>query len=72
MSVFILNFIPCSNCACSLILFFLKNVAGETSFPRWLNADGTGSLDVKPEKGKVSFVMDHVHRDNQPCIFSMH
>ena len=26
---------------------------GQTSFPRWRNAETTGSLDVKPEKGKA-------------------
>ncbi|KAL7467426.1 hypothetical protein ACHAXS_007665 [Conticribra weissflogii] len=37
------------------VLLYLNDVeeGGETSFPRWMNAETTGSLDVKPEKGKV-------------------
>lgn len=29
-------------------------VGGETSFPRYANADTSGPLKVQPEKGKVS------------------
>lgn len=38
------------------VLLYLNDVeeGGETSFPRWMNAETMGSLDVKPEKGKVS------------------
>ncbi|KAL3774400.1 hypothetical protein HJC23_000585 [Cyclotella cryptica] len=37
------------------VLLYLNDVeqGGETSFPRWLNAETTGGLDVKPEKGKA-------------------
>ena len=37
------------------ILFYLNDgmVAGETSFPRWMNADSNGQLMVKPETGKA-------------------
>eukprot|EP00804_Cyclotella_cryptica_P001071 CCRYP_008370-RA/>CCRYP_008370-RA protein AED:0.43 eAED:0.43 QI:0/-1/0/1/-1/1/1/0/110 len=37
------------------VLLYLNDVeqGGETSFPRWLNAETAGGLDVKPEKGKA-------------------
>lgn len=37
------------------MLLYLNDVeeGGETSFPRWLNAETTGGLDVKPVKGKA-------------------
>jgi prolyl 4-hydroxylase len=37
------------------VLLYLNDVeeGGETSFPRWFNAETTGGLDVKPEKGKA-------------------
>jgi len=37
------------------VLLYLNDVeeGGETSFPRWMNAETMGSLDVKPEKGKA-------------------
>ncbi|KAL7544259.1 hypothetical protein ACHAWF_007638 [Thalassiosira exigua] len=37
------------------MLLYLNDVeeGGETSFPRWLNAETKGPLNVKPEKGKA-------------------
>jgi prolyl 4-hydroxylase len=37
------------------VLLYLNDVeeGGETSFPRWFNAETSGGLDVKPEKGKA-------------------
>jgi prolyl 4-hydroxylase len=37
------------------ILLYLNDdmKGGETSFPRWLNADTNAPLKVKPEKGKA-------------------
>ena len=37
------------------VLFYLNDdmEGGETSFPLWLNAETTGELKVKPERGKA-------------------
>lgn len=37
------------------ILFYLNDdmVGGETAFPRWINAETSEALLVKPEKGKA-------------------
>lgn len=37
------------------ILFYLNDdmEGGETSFPRWLNAETSQALKVKPERGKA-------------------
>lgn len=38
----------------TLLLYLNEGmVGGETSFPRWVNAETFKALDVKPEKGKA-------------------
>ena len=38
---------------CDAITHSLCFISGETSFPRWLNAETRKTLSVKPEKGKA-------------------
>ena len=39
----------------NMILYLNEDMeGGETSFPRWRNAETTGGLDVKPKKGSAA------------------